>query len=39
MGNGTVAVGVYVGPYQGTITGNGLSYLGYTIYDDFYPDS
>jgi hypothetical protein len=39
VGNGTVANGVYVGPYQGTITGNGMSYSGYMICDDFYTDS
>jgi hypothetical protein len=38
-GNGTVANGVYVSPYQGTITGNGMSYSGYVICDDFYTDS
>jgi hypothetical protein len=35
VGNGTVADGVYVSPYQGTITGNGMSYSGYMICDDF----
>jgi hypothetical protein len=39
VGNGTVADGVYVSPYQGTITGNGMSYSGYVICDDFYTDS
>jgi hypothetical protein len=39
VGNGTVANGVYVSPYQGTITGNGLTYTGYMICDDFYTDS
>ena len=39
VGNGTVANGVYVSPYQGTITGNGMSYSGYMICDDFYTDS
>ncbi len=39
VGNGTVADGVYVSPYQGTITGNGMSYSGYIICDDFYTDS
>ena len=39
VGNGTVANGVYVSPYQGTITGNGMSYSGYVICDDFYTDS
>ena len=38
VGNGTVADGVYVSPYQGTITGNGMSYSGYIICDDFYTD-
>ena len=35
VGNGTVADGVYVSPYQGTITGNGMSYAGFMICDDF----
>jgi hypothetical protein len=35
VGNGAVADGVYVSPYQGTITGNGMSYSGYIICDDF----
>ncbi|HEY6618744.1 MAG TPA: hypothetical protein VIY68_04300 [Steroidobacteraceae bacterium] len=39
VGNGTVADGVYVSPYQGTIAGNGMSYSGYIICDDFYTDS
>jgi hypothetical protein len=39
VGNGTVANGVYVSPYQGTITGNGMTYSGYMICDDFYTDS
>jgi hypothetical protein len=39
VGNGTVANGVYVSPYVGTITGNGMSYSGYVICDDFYTDS
>ena len=39
VGNGTVANGVYVSPYQATITGNGMSYSGYVICDDFYTDS
>jgi hypothetical protein len=39
VGNGVVANGVYVSPYQGTITGNGISYSGYIICDDFYTDS
>ena len=39
VGNGQVADGVYVSPYQGTITGNGMSYSGYMICDDFYTDS
>lgn len=39
VGNGMVADGVYVSPYQGTITGNGMSYSGYMICDDFYTDS
>ena len=39
VGNGAVANGVYVSPYQGTITGNGASHPGYVICDDFYTDS
>lgn len=39
VGNGTVANGVYVSPYQGTITGSGMTYSGYVICDDFYTDS
>jgi hypothetical protein len=39
VGNGTVADGVYVSPYQGTITGNGMSYSGYMICDDFNTES
>lgn len=39
VGNGTVANGVYISPYQGTITGNGMTYSGYVICDDFYTDS
>jgi hypothetical protein len=39
VGNGAVANGVYVSPYQGTITGNGMTYTGYVICDDFYTDS
>jgi hypothetical protein len=39
VGNGTVADGVYVSPYQGTITGNGTSYSGYMICDDFTTES
>lgn len=39
VGNGTVAGGVYVSPYQGTITGNGMSYSGYMICDDFNTES
>jgi hypothetical protein len=39
VGNGAVTNGVYVSPYQGTITGNGMSYSGYMICDDFYTDS
>jgi|ERR1700683_3179332 len=35
VGDGTVANGVYVSPYQGTITGNGVNYSGYIICDDF----
>ena len=39
VGNGTVANGVYVSPYQGTIIGNGTSYSGYVICDDFNTES
>jgi len=39
VGNGTVADGVYVSPYQGTITGNGMSYSGFMICDDFNTES
>jgi hypothetical protein len=39
VGNGTVADGVYVSPYQGTISGNGLNYSGYVICDDFNTES
>jgi hypothetical protein len=39
VGNGTVANGVYVSPYQGTITGNGMSYSGFVICDDFNTES
>jgi hypothetical protein len=39
IGNGVVANGVYVSPYQATITGNGITYSGYVICDDFYTDS
>ena len=39
VGNGTVADGVYVSPYVGTITGSGLNYSGYMICDDFLHES
>jgi hypothetical protein len=39
VGNGTVANGVYVSPYQGTIQGNSLNYAGYMICDDFDTES
>lgn len=39
VGNGTVADGVYVSPYQGTISGPGVSYTGYVICDDFNTES
>ncbi len=39
VGNGTVADGVYVSPYRGTITGNGMSYSGFMICDDFNTES
>ena len=35
VGNGTVADGVYVSPYVGTISGPGMSYSGFVICDDF----
>ena len=35
VGNGTVADGVYVSPYVGTISGPGMSYSGLVICDDF----
>lgn len=35
VGTGTVADGVYVSPYVGTINGPGMSYTGYMICDDF----
>jgi hypothetical protein len=40
-GNGTVADGVYVSPYQGTVTaqGGGVNFSGYMICDDFYTES
>jgi hypothetical protein len=40
VGNGTVADGVYVSPYQGTIsTGGSVIYSGYMICDDFNTES
>ena len=39
VGNGTVADGVYVSPYVGTVQGNGLNYSGYLICDDFNDES
>jgi hypothetical protein len=39
VGNGTVSEGVYVTPYVGTITGNGFSYSGFIICDDFNTES
>ena len=39
VGNGTVADGVYVSPYQGTVQGNGINYSGYLICDDFNTES
>jgi hypothetical protein len=39
VGNGTVAEGVYVTPYVGTISGNGLNYSGLLICDDFTHES
>ncbi|HMK87112.1 MAG TPA: hypothetical protein VK437_14220 [Steroidobacteraceae bacterium] len=38
-GNGTVADGVYVSPYAGTIQGNGINYAGAMICDDFDTES
>lgn len=39
IGNGTVADGVYVSPYQGTVQGNGINFTGYMICDDFNTES
>jgi hypothetical protein len=39
VGNGTVADGVYVTPYQGTVQGNGVNFAGYMICDDFNTES
>ncbi|HEV7612110.1 MAG TPA: hypothetical protein VGO37_09560 [Steroidobacteraceae bacterium] len=39
VGNGTVANGVYVSPYQGTVQGPGFDYAGYMICDDFNTES
>jgi len=39
VGNGTVADGVYVTPYQGTVSGNGVNFSGYMICDDFNTES
>src|SRR5579883_1983374 len=39
VGTGTVADGVYVSPYVGTIQGNGVNYAGYMICDDFNTES
>ena len=39
VGTGTIADGVYVSPYQGTIQGNGVDYAGYVICDDFNTES
>jgi hypothetical protein len=38
-GNGTVADGVYVSPYVGTVSGPGVNYSGYLICDDFNTES
>lgn len=38
-GNGTVANGVYVSPYVGTISGPGVNYSGFMICDDFNTES
>ena len=37
VGNGAVANGVYVSPYQGTITGNGTSYWVTSFESTFIP--
>jgi hypothetical protein len=39
IGNGTVADGVYVSPYQGTVQGPGVNYAGFMICDDFNTES
>jgi hypothetical protein len=39
VGNGTVADGVYVSPYQGTVQGSGVNFSGYLICDDFNTES
>ncbi|HEX4153491.1 MAG TPA: hypothetical protein VHY75_14895 [Steroidobacteraceae bacterium] len=39
VGNGNVADGVYVSPYQGTVVGGGMNYSGYLICDDFNTES
>ena len=40
VGNGTVADGVYVSPYQGTVSqGPNVIYSGYVICDDFNTES
>ena len=39
VGNCTVADGVYVSPYQGTVQGNGLNYSGFLVCDDFNTES
>jgi hypothetical protein len=39
VGTGTVADGVYVSPYVGTIQGPGVNYSGFMICDDFTTES
>jgi len=39
VGTGTVADGVYVSPYVGTIQGPGINYTGFMICDDFTTES
>jgi hypothetical protein len=39
VGDGANADGVYVSPYTGTITGNGVNWSGYVICDDFSTES
>jgi hypothetical protein len=39
VGTGTVADGVYVSPYVGTIQGPGVDYTGFMVCDDFTTES